>query len=227
VVGAERWALLGSLRPEDRQRVLQAARRRIFAQGEIVFREGDPGDSLHLVEAGVFAVQVSTPGGDRATVNILAAGSFFGEMALLQDVTIPRRTATVVALVASHTLTITGAAFTELLAGHPPVERLMVAALAQRVEDLGARLLEALYVGVDRRVYRRLVDLAQLFGAPGDDIVIPLSQDDLATMAGASRPTVNQVLQKLLARGTITLGRRKIVVKDFAGLRAMLPAADD
>jgi CRP-like cAMP-binding protein len=52
---------------------------------------------------------------------------------------------------------------------------------------------------------------------------VPLSQDDLATMVGASRPTVNQVLQKLVSRGVISLGRRQITIDDVAALRALTP----
>lgn len=218
--------LLESLSVDDRNRLLSAGRRRRYDQGEIVFREGDPGDSLHLIEAGIFAVQVSGPAGDRATLNVLAPGDFFGELALLQDSDFPRRTATVMALAPAQTFIVTGAVFTALRTTHPAVERLVVAALAHRVEDLSTRLLEALYTGVDRRVYRRLLELADIYRGPSDPIVIPLSQRDLATMAGASRPTVNQVLQRLVSRGVISLGRRKITIEDLAALRAAAPAAD-
>jgi CRP-like cAMP-binding protein len=214
-----RWPLLECLPVEDRDRVLAAARRRSFARGEAVFREGDPGDSLHLVQSGIFAVQVSAPAGDRATLNVLAPGGFFGELALLQDAPMPRRTATVVALVPSETLTVTGVAFTALRSAQPAVERLVVTALAHRVDELSNRLVEALYVGVDRRVYRRLLDLAAIYG-PDPPVVIPLSQDDLATMAGASRPTVNQVLQRLATSRLIALGRRQITINDVGALRA-------
>jgi CRP/FNR family transcriptional regulator, cyclic AMP receptor protein len=215
------WPLLESLPAEVRAQVLKSARRRQFARGEIVFHEGDPGDSLHLIESGTFAVQVSTPAGERATLNVLASGGFFGELALVQDSR--RRTATVLALEPAQTLALAGTAFAQLRDSHPAVERLVVAALAQRVDDLGTRLLESLYVGVDRRVYRRLVELAVVYSHSTAQPVIPLSQDDVATMTGASRPTVNQVLQQLVARGTISLGRRQITIRDLAALRAAAP----
>jgi CRP-like cAMP-binding protein len=218
------WPLLESLPPDVRATVLQSARRRHFTRGEVVFHEGDPGDSLHLIESGTFAVQVSTPAGERATLNVLSPGGFFGELALLLDER--RRTATVLALSAAQTLAIAGSAFAQLRQSHPEMERLVVSALTHRVDELGTRLLESLYVGVDRRVYRRLVELAEVYRTSADDIVIPLSQDDLATMAGASRPTVNQVLQKLVSRGVIALGRRQITIVDLAALRAAAPSLD-
>jgi CRP/FNR family transcriptional regulator, cyclic AMP receptor protein len=218
------WPLLESLPPDDRARVLAAARRRHFDRGEVVFREGDLGDSLHLIESGTFAVQVSTPAGERATLNVLSPGGFFGELALLHESR--RRTATVLALAPAQTLAVGGTAFAAIRESHPAVERLVVAALAHRVDQLSIRLLEALYVGVDRRVYRRLIELAEVYAATSSDLVIPLSQDDLASMAGASRSTVNQVLQRLVSRATISLGRRQITIRDLAALRAAAPSLE-
>jgi len=220
------WPLLESLSPEDRQRVLDSTRRRRFARGEVVFHEGDPGDSLHLIESGLLAVQISTPGGERVTLNVLSPGTFFGEMALLRNTAVRRRSATVLALVPAQTLVVSGPAFTQLLDTHPTIERLVGAALAHRVEELSARLLEALYVGVERRVYGRLLELAEVCSLPSSDIVIPVTQEDLASMAGASRPTVNMVLQKLVSRGTISLRRRQIVIEDLSALRAWTPSLD-
>lgn len=220
------WPLLDSLSVDDRARVLESARPRHFDRGEVVFREGDPGDSLHLIESGIFAVQVTTPAGDKATLNVLSPGGFFGELALLQGGPAPRRSATILSLAPSSTLTIAGTAFTALLNSHPAVEHLVVAALAHRVQQLSGRLLEAMYTGVDRRVYRRLVELAEIYSGASPDVVIPLSQGDLATMAGASRPTVNQVLQKLVSRGIVSLDRRQITIEDLPALRAAAPSLD-
>lgn len=220
---ATHWPLLDSLPPAARGEILASARRRQFARGETVFREGDPADSLHLIDTGILAVQVSAPGGERLTLNVLTAGGFFGELALLQRGDVARRSATVLALVPAETLAISASTFLTLRNAHAEVGELVVTALAQRVEDLSLRLLEALYTGVDRRVYRRLLDLVDIYPAATDSVVVPLSQDDLAMMVGASRPTVNQVLQKLVSRGVISLGRRQITIDDLAGLRAMTP----
>jgi CRP-like cAMP-binding protein len=214
------WGLLDGMSTEDQVRVLAAARRRQFRRGEAVFREGDPSDGMHLIESGVFAAEVSTADGERAVLNVLAPGECFGELSLVASDREPHRTATVLALLPGQTLALSPQAFAALRAEHPQVERLLVSALARRVQQLSGRLLEALYTGVDRRVYHRLIDLADIFGTGDGDIVIPLSQEDLATMAGASRPTVNQVLQRLVSRGAIGLGRRQIVIRDLASLHA-------
>jgi CRP/FNR family cyclic AMP-dependent transcriptional regulator len=213
------WPLLASLSAADRSKLLASARRRLFARGEVVFHEGDPGDSLHLIEAGRFAVQVFTPGGEAATLNVLSPGGFFGELALLRAQPALRRTATIVALEPSRTLSLSGTTFHSICDQHPQIEHLIGALLAERIEQLSQRLLEALYVGVDRRVSRRLLELADVYGG-GATTVIPLTQDHLADLAGASRPTVNQVLQKLASKGVVALHRGRIEVLDYNALRA-------
>jgi len=212
------WELLDGMSADDQARVLGTARRRQFRRGEIVLREGDPADCMHLIEAGVFAVEVTAVGGERAMLNVLAPGDFFGELALVTSARQSPRTATILALSPGQTLTITAQAFAALRGTHPEVERLLVSALARRVDQLSSRLLEALYTGVDRRVFRRLLDLAEIFDDGGNGVVIPLSQEDLATMAGASRPTVNQVLQRLVARDVIAVGGRPPAMGPRAGL---------
>jgi CRP/FNR family transcriptional regulator, cyclic AMP receptor protein len=213
------WPLLASLSPADRSQLIASARRRVFARGEVVFHEGDPGDSLHLIETGRLAVQVFTPGGEAATLNVLSPGGFFGELALLRAEPPPRRTATIVALEPARTLSLSAATFHAICDQHPQVEQLIVALLARRVEQLSQRLLEALYVGVDHRVCRRLVELADVYRGNGATTVVPLTQDHLAGLAGASRPTVNQVLHKLASQQVVALNRGRIEVLDYGALR--------
>ncbi|HEX7187364.1 MAG TPA: Crp/Fnr family transcriptional regulator [Actinomycetes bacterium] len=211
--------LLSSLSADERARVLAAATARQFARGDVVFHEGEPGESLHLVRSGRLAVHVSTPAGDSATLSVLSPGDAFGELALIGGRHL--RTATVVALEASETLALSRAAFDSLRHTHPAIERVLEEALARRVEVLSQALLEALYVPVDQRVVRRLVDLAATYGGKvaGSPVVIPITQDDLAGMAGTTRPTTNQVLQRLADEGVLGLGRGRIELRDLPALR--------
>ena len=221
------WQLLSPLSAEDRAEVLATARSRRFAKGEVVCHEGDPGESLHLVRSGRLAVRVSTTGGDTATLSVLSPGDAFGELALLRES--HERTATVVALEPAETVSLRRADFEALRRRNPGVEQLLVQILAKRVDDLSQSLLEALYVGVDRRVVRRLVDLADIYGTDSSSVTIPITQDDLAGMAGTTRPTVNQILQRLSASGALVLGRGRIELRDVAALRRRTgrPAAQE
>lgn len=213
--------MLSSLDEGERRQVLASSRRRSFARGETIFHEGDPADSLHLLASGRLAVRVSTPSGDSATLNVLSPGDFFGELSLVRREGEQHRSATVIALEPAETLVLTTTQFRRLCGTHPRVEHLLVSLLARRVEQLSGHLLEALYVGLDRRVYRCLLELARVYGEgePAEHTVIPLTQEHLADLAGGTRPSVNQILQKLAAQGTIGLGRGKLTIIDRSALK--------
>src|SRR3954451_376626 len=148
------WPIFAGLPQDDVQAVLGAARRRTFGKGEIVFHRGDPGDSLHLVVSGRFAVRVMTPLGDVATLGIRGPGEAFGEMALVHPES--RRAATVQALEPAETRAL---AYSQLERLWPAVDRMLVALLAEEVRRNGELLLDALYVPAERRTLRRLLEL--------------------------------------------------------------------
>ena len=199
------------------QRVLSIARRRTFARGEVVFHHDDPADTVHLIVSGRFAVRVRTPLGDTAILTVLGPADLFGEVALLGPE--QRRTATVEALEAAETRSIFRDDFQRLRADHPGVSEVLIAILVGEVKRLSRHLLEALYLSSDKRVLRRLVELADLYGtADAAEVTIPLRQDDLAGLAGTSRATVNRVLRQEEVRGAVALARGKVTITDRAAL---------
>jgi CRP-like cAMP-binding protein len=212
-----RWPLLASL-PEPRLReLLSLARRRRFDRHEVVFHEGDPGDAVHLINQGRVGLRVTTPMGDTVTLRILGPGAVFGELALLDPAP---RNATVVALERTETLALHRDHFEELRRQHPEVDRILIDSLVAEVRRLSIHLLEALYVPVPRRVELRLVDLVQQYGDGQEEHVdIPLTQEDLAELCGASRTTVNKVLRDLEADGLVTMSRGHIRIPEPQHLR--------
>lgn len=209
-------SLFELLPADERRELLAATRRRRFARNEVLFHEGDPGQSLFVVEQGRVAVRVTTPLGDVATLAVFGQGESFGEGALLsEDAT---RSATAVALEPTETRSLSRDQFEALRRRHPAVEQLLVAALARQVRRLTGRLLEALYVPADQRVTRRLAELAAMYAGDGQ-AVVPLTQEDIATMAGTTRPTVNRILKKAEAQGVVRIKRGKVEVLDLEALR--------
>ena len=210
------WALLAGVPGEDVQRLLQIARRRTFRRVEVVFHMGDPADTLHLVVSGRFAVRVQTALADVAVLTILGPGDLFGELALLE--TDGRRSATVEAIEAGETRSIHRPDFEVLRDRHPSVTDVVTAILAEQVRRLTGNLLEALYLPADRRIRRRVAELADAYAPGGGEVTIPLRQEDLAGLAGTSRATVNRVLREEEARGTVRLARGRTIVIDREGL---------
>lgn len=212
------WQILEGVPEQDVARVLEMARKRTFRKGEIVFHEGDPADTLHLVRSGRFAVKVTTQYADEAILAVLAAGDIFGELALLSPDA--PRSATVVALEPAETLSVHQLDFGRLRREHPGVGDVLIGVLSAQVRRLSRHLLEALYTPADTRVRRRVLELVDIYA--GDDpalpVTIPLTQDDLADLAGTSRATVNRVLREDEARGIVELGRGRTLVVDRDGL---------
>ena len=207
-----RWRLLSDVPEEDVRLLLTVARRRRFERGEVVFHRDDPGDSLHLIVSGRFAVRVMTPLGDMVWIAVRGPGENFGEMALVDDEA--RRSATVSALEEAETFSVRKPEFDHLRERYPSIDRLLIAFLAAEIRMLDERLLEALYLPAERRLLRRLYDLSQVYRQLDGSAVIPLTQEELAEFAGAARGTVNRVLREEQARGTIELQRGKTQVLD-------------
>ncbi|MEY2445630.1 MAG: family transcriptional regulator, cyclic receptor protein, partial [Ilumatobacteraceae bacterium] len=192
------WAILSSLSVDERRAVLASTVRRRYRKGEVIFHEDDVGESLHLLERGRAAIRVSNAQGDQVIINVIGPGAFFGEQALVGDNN--HRSATLVALQPAETLTLHRSDFDRLRAAHPAVDSMLVTALSERVNRLTDHLLEALFTSADKRLCRRLFELTGTYIVPGvgGPISIPLTQEELASLAGTSRPTANRVLQDLV-----------------------------
>jgi CRP/FNR family cyclic AMP-dependent transcriptional regulator len=210
------WRLLEGVPDEEVHHLLSVARRRTFARNEVVFHQGDPAGAIHMIRNGRFAVRIRTPIGDVATIAILGAGDAFGELALVGDET--DRSATVVALEPSETLSIAREDLERLRHAQPQVNELLVRLLAARIRRTNELLAEALYVPADKRVLHRLRELAELYGSGDGGGVIPLTQEEIATLAGTSRATVNRVLRAEERAGSLELTRGRTTVLDPARL---------
>jgi CRP-like cAMP-binding protein len=204
-----RWKVFEGIDEIDVRPLLATARRRRFRRGETIFHEGDPGDSLHLIASGHVAIRVATPSGDVATLNVLGPSDYFGELAALST---GRRSATVAALEHAETLEVSAAEVQRFERAMPTFDRASLVLMAHTVRAMSDLLLEARFVPAPRRVARRLAALADIYG----EEPIPLSQDDLAGLSGATRQTVNRALIDLRDRGAIDTRRSRITIVDRA-----------
>ena len=210
------WQLLADVPEEALHALLTIARRRTFARGEVVFHRGDPADSLNLIRKGRFSVRIATPLGDTAMLSVRGPGDTFGELALLGRE--PVRSATVSALEPAETSSIHRGDFERLRHEHPIVNDVVIGILTDRLRRLSDQLVEAYYVPADRRVLRRVCELAELYGSGEGEVVVPLTQEEIAELAGTSRATVNRVLREAERRGTVELRRGRTAVLDLGEL---------
>jgi CRP-like cAMP-binding protein len=219
------FALLAGAPPEEVEELLSHGRRRRFSAGEVVFHAGDPADCVHFVRGGRFAVRITTEFGDVATLNVVGPGDSFGELALLTPDA--PRSATVAALERGETLSVHEIDFRRLRRARPQTDALLSQLLAARVRQLSGQLVDALYLPAETRVRRRLLDIAAAYGGGGsasgggagaEGASVPLTQEELASLAGTSRATVNKVLREEQEQGTLELRRGRTTVLDAAAL---------
>jgi CRP/FNR family transcriptional regulator, cyclic AMP receptor protein len=208
-------SLLTNLEPAQREEILRRTVRRRFTRRQVLFHHGDPGEGMHLIRSGRVMIRVSTPSGEEACLTVSGPGESVGEQSLLVEG--GRRSASAVALEAVETLFLSRTAFLDLRDGDPILDRVMVALLTARVLRLTNQLVEALFVPAPTRVLRRVADAAGLYGDGG----IPLTQQEIASLAGCTRPTVNRALRTAEEAGMVDLARRRIRVLDVAGLRKL------
>lgn len=211
------FTLLRGLTDADQAELLDRARRRSFSPGEVVFHAGDPADALHLVRKGRFAVRLQTPFGDVATINVVGPGDAFGELALLTPDA--PRSATVAALDEAETWCVHEVDFRRIREQRPQLNALLVELLSGRVRELSGQLLDALHLPADLRVRRRLLDVVALYGPETTAVTVPLTQEELASLAGTSRATVNRVLREEQEHGAVELQRGRTVVLDADAIR--------
>lgn len=116
---------------EDLAEIVHGATIEQFSASEILMKEGEPGDSLHLIRSGSVTISRNI-GGHEVVLSYVTAGNYIGEMALLSDAP---RAATVRAAVATETVKIDGAAFMSLLDSRPDLRRQIESKLQSRLID--------------------------------------------------------------------------------------------
>ena len=133
-------------------------RRRRFRRNEVIFHQGDPGDSLHVVAAGAVKIVLPSAEGEEAIIATLRPGDFFGELALLDDAP---RSATASALEASDTLVLPRQTFVELLDTLPGLRDALLAGLARELRRLTGHVEELHFLDLAGRLAMRLTRLAR------------------------------------------------------------------
>lgn len=210
-----KWRILHSLTDEQQRDVLRAAVRRHFRDGDTLFHQGDPGDTVHLLDRGHVAFRIVNQHGVTLTLDLVGPGSTFGEQTLVERDA--RRSASAVSVGAVETLMVHRDTFAELLERHPAAMSVLVEMLAAQVRRLSEMLLDSHSMGAEERVVKQLRRLALEF-RDGDTATLPITQEELASLAGTTRPTANRALQTLVSDGTVQLGRSRIVIADVTRL---------
>ena len=211
--------VFAGLEPRELEQVAQVAIPRSYERGEVIFREGDSGDTCYVVKTGSVSVMREHQDGRVIALAELRPGQIFGELAMFDHET---RSATVETLEATTTVALLSGDVQRILKAHPEIGVKMLAALASRLRRANERLLQQSFQTVAGRVASALltqVIARQAEGAGDADVLIKATQAEIAQLAGTSRESASRFLATLEREGVVSLGRGKTTVHEPARLR--------
>ena len=214
-----RVPVFADLDPGDLQRVAEVAVPRSFEAEHVVFREGDDSDTCYIVRSGHARAVRSHSDGRTITLASFGPGDIFGELAMFDD---ERRSATVEAVDDLEAVAILGADMRRLLRRHPDIAAKLLAAVTRRLRQTNERLTRQSFQTVQSRVAQvvsALVEQARAEGAGEGDVLITVTQSDIAQLAGSARESASRFLAVLERAGIITQGRGRLTVHDPQALR--------
>jgi CRP/FNR family transcriptional regulator, cyclic AMP receptor protein len=222
LIGLDGLRACGLFAGVDDERLAILARQmrsRRFRNGETIFHQDDPGDSLHVVVEGAVKILLpSAEDGEPAIMATLNVGDFFGALALLDGAP---RSATAIALGRTETLVLRRETFLELIDQDPTLRRALLASLAREIRSITAHVQDLHFLDLPGRLVQRILREASGMTPAADDSVRlpwPYTQSELAGMIGGSRQSVNRLLADLVAQGLIEFQRDALVIPDRAAL---------
>jgi CRP-like cAMP-binding protein len=223
MIGAEGearfWPLLGD---QDRSALRAEGRAVTFADKAVLCLEGEPSTHVFIVLTGWVKIISADSEGRELLAGLDGPGDLVGELAA--ELT-GYRTATVQAVGTVRALLVAAARFGSYLDTHPGAARAYRRAMASRqLASYAERRDQALSSGA-QRLARLLLDLTErhnVAGGPGSTAALPLSQEDLASLIGASRATVTRTLHNWRSRGAVSTGQRHVTVLDDTVLRRIV-----
>jgi CRP/FNR family transcriptional regulator, cyclic AMP receptor protein len=200
----------------------RCARLREVPADEVVIERGEPAHALFAIQRGKLKVVAPRPGGRDATLHILGPGDVFGEVALFQD---KGRTARVTALEDALLIVLDRRDFLQLVQRSGDLATRVLTLMARRLSDTIAHFDTTTSREVPQRLALKLLSLHALFGvsqaAGQSQLLLSLSQSDLAELVDSSRQTVNRLLSTWRDQGIVRHQDGKLVVLDLEALRTI------
>lgn len=217
--------LFAEMNETQLRQIMEDMMLRHFGTGEIIFREGDPGQVLYLVRSGQVRIFVNGLDGSETSVILCSRpGEIFGELAVVDGLP---RSATAVSLGDTTLYTLSRDNFRRHMRQFPQLALNFMKELTVRVRYNTSQMSSMASLDVSQRLARKLMDLAQTCGvaeATGVRINMFLTQTDLASLVGATRESINKSLRDFRQREWIHMHRQQITILDPEALRAQLTA---
>jgi CRP/FNR family transcriptional regulator, cyclic AMP receptor protein len=194
--------LFGDFTDHELDDIARSAQSRTLRRGDVLFAEGDHPTELFIVRSGRIAISNRSIDGRESVVALMEIGSAFGEMGLFLG---EGRTAEARALEASDVVAIPYEAVRRVYETRPELLWSVVALLAGRLRNMDGALADAVFLDVTGRTAKRLLDMA----GEADEFTMPVTQEELAGMVGASRERVNKAIAQFVKLGWIEQSDRR------------------
>jgi len=195
------------LSEEALEQVAAASTSRTLRRGDVVFEEGAEPDHLYVVEDGRIAIASKSIDGRESVFALMERGDLFGEMGLLDG---QGRSAEARALEPSRIAEIPFAPVKTAFDEDPQLLWGVVALLAGRLRNMDAALADSVFLDVTGRTAKRLLEMA----GDQDEFTLPVTQEELAGMVGASRERVNKAIASFVRLGWIDQAERRYAILD-------------
>jgi CRP-like cAMP-binding protein len=189
-------------------------RRRRYARGQVIFTQGDPGNSLCIIEEGRVRIVVGSDEGKELVLRVLGPGDVFGELAVLDG---EPRSADAVAQEPCQLLLLQRSDFLEFIEARPKVATTLLAALSRKVRLTTRQAQDVAFLDVPARVARTVLE--QAVADNGGASVCRLTQSELAGLVGATRESVNKWLGYYERQGLIRRQRGAVTILKPEALR--------
>lgn len=205
--------LFACLPEADLNAFAELVRERSYPRGSVILFEDDQGDSLYLLAAGQVKVVLIGEEGREVILSVLREGSFFGEMALLDD---QPRSAHVIAMEDANLLVLRREDFQARLRQSPEVAIALLRELSRRLRRADEKIGSLVLLDVNGRVADLLLRMADEEG--GQRITRRLTHHVIAQMIGSSRETVSRTMRDFVEQGWIQVARKEIQLLDRPAL---------
>ena len=176
-------------------------------RNDLVFSEGDPADELYVVRTGRIAIAKRSIDGRESVVALMEEGDLFGEMSLFDE---EGRSADARALEPCELLGVPFAPIRGVLEEQPRLLWHVVELLARRLRVTDAALADTVFLDVTGRTAKRLLEIA----GDHDEFTLPVTQEELAGMVGASRERVNKAIAAFIRLGWLSQSERRYRITD-------------
>jgi len=201
----------------DLRAMAELIRERRQPKGSLIITQGAEGETLFLIRSGQVKVSVVAEDGREVILSVLGAGSFFGEMALIDD---EPRSAHVFAMQESVLLALRREDFRAQLARSPELGIALLRELSRRIRRADDTIASLMLLDVNGRVAHLLLEMAKEEGGEsGVTIARRLTHASIGQMVGASRETVSRTMRNLVLRNVIAVTRKGITLLDLPALR--------